>query len=51
VSPWVLGWQFAAGEHIPQDKDVFGDLGKQEVQLVQGQQQGVAVFSEWQPGF
>jgi hypothetical protein len=51
VSPWVLGWQFAAGEHIPQDKDVFGDLGKQEVQLVQGQQQGVAVFSEWQLGF
>jgi hypothetical protein len=48
VSPWVLGWQFAAGERIIlQDRDVFGDLGRSEVQLVQGQQQGVAVFSEW----
>jgi hypothetical protein len=52
VSPWVLGWQFAAGERILQDKDVFGDLGRSEVQLVQQQQQqqGVAVFSEWQLG-
>jgi hypothetical protein len=50
VSPWVLGWQFAAGERILQDKDVFGDVGGKGVTLVQAQQQGVAVFSEWQLG-
>jgi hypothetical protein len=28
---WVLGWQFAAGEHIRDSKDVFGDEGIQKV--------------------
>jgi hypothetical protein len=49
VSPWVLGWQFAAGEQIQADNtSVFGDLDNKQVQLVNAQQQGVAVFSEWQ---
>jgi hypothetical protein len=30
-SRWVLGWQFAAGEHLQQSKDVFGDAGIQKV--------------------
>jgi hypothetical protein len=30
-SRWVLGWQFAAGEHLQQSKDVFGDIGIQKV--------------------
>eukprot|EP00775_Hariotina_reticulata_P007323 gene7323-7535_t len=27
VHQWVLGWQFAAGEHVLGGKDVFGDPG------------------------
>ncbi|WIA10009.1 hypothetical protein OEZ85_010221 [Tetradesmus obliquus] len=46
VSPWVLGWHFAAGERIPQTGSVFGGLDSREVFLTTaGQQQRAAVFS------
>jgi hypothetical protein len=50
---WVLGWQFTAGEHLQQQRDVFGDDGITDVfltardQAAAGAPQGVAVFSEF----
>jgi hypothetical protein len=50
---WVLGWQFTAGEHLQQQRDVFGDDGITNVfltapdQAAAGAPQGIAVFSEW----
>jgi hypothetical protein len=53
-SSWVLGWQFAAGEHLQQQRDVFGDEGisdvfltPSEAQGAAGTPQGIAVFSEF----
>jgi hypothetical protein len=46
VSPWVLGWQFAAGERIPQNGSLFGDLDSQQVFLTTAGQQRAAVFSK-----
>lgn len=48
-SQWVLGWQFTAGEHIQQDRDVFGDDSSYAVHLMPemptgGAAQGVAVL-------
>lgn len=49
VNSWVLGWQFSAGEFIQGSQDVFGEAAQYGVHLTQqaGQQQGVAVLSEW----
>lgn len=46
VRPWVLGWQFAAGERIPQSASVFGGLDDREVFLTPTAQQRAAVYSE-----
>lgn len=32
-SRWVLGWQFAAGEYVQLNRDVFGDTGIQQVYM------------------
>jgi hypothetical protein len=46
VSPWVLGWQFAAGERITQSASVFGELDSPEVFLTATAPQRAAVISE-----
>lgn len=56
-SSWVLGWQFTAGEHIQQQRDVFGDDGIYDVVLEPDAAaaaaavtpQGIAVLSKWRP--